>query len=127
MGALVSDSDGTSSVVRRKHLPQRTGVVERSPRSSFVREVVDVIERRRAAREHVDDERRLAEFIVRQGAVHVEPTPQEQVGRQHGLAPIQLGAERLWGAVGGGLRVGFQDNVRVSIFQCERIGIRPYC
>ena len=56
----------------------------------MVREVVDVIERRRAAREQVDDERRLAEFVVRQSARRAEPTTQEQVGRQHGLAPIQV-------------------------------------
>ena len=125
MGALVSDSDGTSSVVRRKHLPQRTGVLERSPRPPFVREVVDLIERRRAAREHVDDVRRLAEFVVRQCAVRVEPTTQEQVERQHRLAPIHVGCERHWGEVVGGLGArGFEDEFRVSILQCERFGIR---
>ena len=76
-----------------------------------------MFERRRAAREHADDERRLAEFIVRHGAVHVEPTPQEQVGRQHGLAPIQVGEERRWGAVGGGTRVGTEGNLVVGILQ----------
>ena len=92
-----------------------------------MRAVVDEFERGVAAREHVDDDRRLAEFVVRRSVVHVEPSSQEQVGCQHPNPIIQVGFEYRLDTVGGDPRVDFEGQNGIGMLQSNRVSERRCC